>query len=179
MVHYTHANRNGKVCYLHRHHASCSRPSSRGNTWRHKWWGGCGGEGGGASSGKNDDDYHQPSLAHVWKGCGRRWSWSHTREKRIPAGKPSRQRRVPRDLTVPVEFPIALQWEFILTDVPAAARAQLADGHPKVIMISNRFLYIYRYLHSSNVSRTSKNILITKLLSRYIYNIINNLLYII
>jgi len=43
---------------------------------------------------------------------------------------------------VPVEFPIALQWKFILTDVPAAAaaaRAQLADGHPKVIMISNRF----------------------------------------
>lgn len=69
---------------------------------------------------------------------------------------------------MPVEFPIALQWEFILTDVPAAAaaaRAQLADGHPKVIMISNRFfifityvLYIYRgrnnCMHAQNTVRT-------------------------
>jgi len=50
---------------------------------------------------------------------------------------------------VPVEFPVALQWEFILTDVPAAAaatRAQLiADGHPGVIMLSTRFFLMYKY----------------------------------
>jgi len=135
-----HANRNGKVCYLHRRSSCSSRlVEVRDGTcgWRGRW-----------RLVREKRRLPPSPTGRACNGYGRWWSRRRTREKRIPAGKPSRQRRVPRDLTVPVEFPIALQWEFILTDVPAAAaaRAQLADGHPKVIMISNRFFIFITYI---------------------------------